>query len=486
MDEKYIIDLSEFNQVTDFAQVAKNVSLIIFRVGYRYSVDASIKYDAKYHEYLSAVKQYKIPFSFYFVSQAITDLEARQEALFVAQECKDNIETYHVPVFVDTEKINGHSRGDVMTKAQRTSCIKTFCDTLQQQGIPAGIYSNLNWLNTALDMSKLPYTVWMAEYGEKDTYTGAHLLWQYTSKGSIPGINGNVDISKIVDKKATPVKKAAAPVIPAEVQKVITAEKRELGYLEKKSNLHLDNKTANAGSANYTKYWRDLYPAFQGQPWCAAFQCWSFVKALGTARAKELLLGNYTYYCPTLVNRYKKANQWFAYPKVGDFIFFKNKSGEAAHIGYVVEVDTRKHYVHTIEGNTSSSAGMVANGGGVFAKAYPLSYYRILGYGRPEYTNEAAASAPKKTKPATLEDSVKVADAQAYNKNIAGTYRVTASKLNMRTNAGTQYPVIAVLSKDNQVNNYGFYSKDTDGKEWLYVKVGKYTGYVMSMWLARI
>lgn len=484
MAEKYIIDLSEFNQVTDFAQVAKNVSLIIFRVGYRYSVDASIKYDAKYHEYLSAVKQYKIPFSFYFVSQATTDLEARQEALFVAQECKDHIETYYVPVFVDTEKINGHSRGDVMTKTQRTACIKTFCDTLQQQGIPAGIYSNLNWLNTALDMSKLPYTVWMAEYGEKDTYTGAHLLWQYTSKGSVPGISGNVDISKMVNKEATKTKKTVtAPVVSQEAQKIITVEKRELGYLEKKSNLHLDNKTANAGSANYTKYWRDLYPAFQGQPWCAAFQCWSFVKALGTARAKELLLGNYTYYCPTLVNRYKKANQWYASPKVGDLIFFKNKSGEAAHVGYVVDIDTSKHYVHTIEGNTSSSAGVVANGGGVFAKSYPLSYYRILGYGRPKY---ASAAEYKTQKPASVEDTLKVADAKFYNKNIAGTYRVTASKLNMRTNAGTQYPVIAVLTKDNQVNNYGFYSKDNDGKEWLYVKVGKYTGYVMSMWLARI
>ena len=57
----------------------------------------------------------------------------------------------------------------------------------------------------------------------------------------------------------------------------------EVGYMEKQSNASLDSKTANAGSANFTKYWRDIYPSYQGQPWCAAFITWIFVKALEAA-----------------------------------------------------------------------------------------------------------------------------------------------------------------------------------------------------------
>lgn len=65
----------------------------------------------------------------------------------------------------------------------------------------------------------------------------------------------------------------------AAIQAVIDTAAGEVGYLEKKSNSSLDSKTGNAGSANYTKYWRDVLPSGQGQPWCAAFVTWCFQKA---------------------------------------------------------------------------------------------------------------------------------------------------------------------------------------------------------------
>jgi len=469
MHKPVIIDLSEFNRVTDFSKVAQNVDMIIIRLGYRYSVDATIKYDKKYSEYLDAIKKYNIPYSFYFVSQAITPEEAQQEAAFVAEECKKHITQYHLPVFVDTERINRHSRADIMTKEQRTKCIKAFCDALQRAGVPAGVYSNLSWLNNNLDMNQLPYSVWVAEYGPRNTYTGKYLLWQYTSTGSISGIEGNVDISCLAEAESGPVvEHSPAPVSTSEINGILAVEESEVGYLEKRTNASLDDKTMNAGSNNYTKYWRDLYPAFQRQPWCAAFQCWSFGKALGAARAKQLLLGDYAYYCPTLVNRYKKAGRWFSTPNVGDLIFFKDSSGVASHIGFVRAVDAVK--VYTIEGNTGSGAGVIANGGGVFKKEYPLNYYRILGYARPTY-NVA---------------EVKPMSAKLFDRSLSGTYRVTASKLNMRTDAGMNNSIITVLDEGNQVSNYGYYSNDADGTPWLYVSVGKYIGFVSSLYLSKI
>lgn len=183
------------------------------------------------------------------------------------------------------------------------------------------------------------------------------------------------------------------------VNKVIEIAKAEIGYLEKANNSNLDSKTLNAGRNNYTKYARDLdnIPSFyngkkQGYPWCDVFVDHCFVKAYGVDAAKRLLcqpnksLGAG---CQYSMNYYKAKGQLKTTPKIGDQIFFKSSSGEISHTGLVYDVD--KTYVYTIEGNTSSASGVVANGGGVFAKKYKLGYNRIAGYGRPAYDNEPVA-----------------------------------------------------------------------------------------------
>ena len=183
------------------------------------------------------------------------------------------------------------------------------------------------------------------------------------------------------------------------VNKVIEIAKAEIGYLEKASNSNLDSKTLNAGRNNYTKYARDLdnIPGFyngkkNGYPWCDVFLDHCFVKAYGVDNAKRLLcqpnksLGAG---CQYSMNYYKTKGQLKTTPKIGDQIFFKSSSGEISHTGLVYDVD--KTYVYTIEGNTSSASGVVANGGGVFAKKYKLNYGQIAGYGRPAYDVELVA-----------------------------------------------------------------------------------------------
>lgn len=180
------------------------------------------------------------------------------------------------------------------------------------------------------------------------------------------------------------------------IEKLIEIAKREVGYLEKKTNSQLDDKTANAGRNNYTKYARDLdnIPNFyngrkNGYAWCDVFVDWCFVQAFGVDKAKELLcqpnksLGAGCYYS---ARYYKQNKQFFSTPKKGDQIFFKNSKGEECHTGIVIDVDSK--YVYTIEGNTSSAKGVISNGGCVRAKSYLLSYKYISGYGRPKYTNE--------------------------------------------------------------------------------------------------
>lgn len=147
------------------------------------------------------------------------------------------------------------------------------------------------------------------------------------------------------------------------IDKLIQIANAEVGYLEKSSNSQLDSKTANAGTANYTKYWRDIKPEYQGQPWCACFVTWCFVNAFGKNNAQKLLK-HYPYvYCPTMANLFTlNAN-----PKVGDIVIFKH-NGTFTHTGIVTSVNG--DYFTTIEGNTNGGSTIIANGGGVCRKSY--------------------------------------------------------------------------------------------------------------------
>lgn len=180
--------------------------------------------------------------------------------------------------------------------------------------------------------------------------------------------------------------------------KLIEIAQKEVGYLEKKSNSNLSSKTANAGYNNYTKYAKELDKLGyfyngpkNGYAWCDVFVDWCFVQAFGAEEAMKLLQQpkkSYGAGCGYSAKYFSDKDQFHVKnPKPGDQIFFwDSKKTKVAHTGIVYSVDNT--YVYTIEGNTSSSSGVVANGGGVFKKKYKLNYGRIYGYGRPKYDKE--------------------------------------------------------------------------------------------------
>lgn len=171
------------------------------------------------------------------------------------------------------------------------------------------------------------------------------------------------------------------------VNDLIEKAKSWAGYLEKKDGNNLDVFTANAGDNNYTCFARDYKvhtgESLQGQPWCAMYVSEVFVQVFGLKAAKKLLGGALYHYCPTGVNQFKKVGNWYKKPELGDVIFFTNGT-RSYHTGIVIEVTSSK--VKTIEGNTSGASGVIENGGGVCQKSYSLSYEKIMGYGRPDWS----------------------------------------------------------------------------------------------------
>lgn len=207
-----------------------------------------------------------------------------------------------------------------------------------------------------------------------------------------------------------------------DINKVLNIAFAEEGYCEKATNSKLYSKTGNAGYKNYNKYAYEFdtkYPNFYNTKknpaeWCDIFYDWCLVKAYGVNDALKLLgqpLKSCGAGCSWSVKYYKQIGCFYKTPKVGDQIFFKNSKGEPCHTGLVYKVTTTT--VYTIEGNTSSASGVVANGGTVARKQYSINYSRIYGYGRPKYgdqsafTNNANTTKPSTSKPVTTNSTVK-------------------------------------------------------------------------------
>ena len=176
------------------------------------------------------------------------------------------------------------------------------------------------------------------------------------------------------------------------IEIILNIARNEIGQHEKASNSNLDDKTANNGSGNYTKYARDLdavtnfYNGLKnGYPWCDVWYDWLHYKAWGAALAMKVLCqpersaGAGCYYS---AQYYKDAGRWVTTPQPGDQIFFTYAPGEYSHTGLVESV--ANGMVNTIEGNSSDQ---------VARRSYPLSSGAIIGYGRPNWDAVSGVSA---------------------------------------------------------------------------------------------
>lgn len=187
------IDVSKWQAEIDWEAVAgAGIDFAIIRVGYRGSSAGVLVEDPYFKANIDGATKAGIKVGVYFFTQAITEAEAVEEASMALELVKG----YHLdyPIFIDTEWSGG--RADNLSKSLRTKIIKAFCKTIQNAGYKAGIYASKSWYMDKLNADELnAYTIWVAQYNTECNYTGKYDMWQYTDKGSIPGISGNVDLN---------------------------------------------------------------------------------------------------------------------------------------------------------------------------------------------------------------------------------------------------------------------------------------------------
>lgn len=371
------IDVSSWQGTIDWKTVADyGMGFAILRITEKDNVIDST-FEANY----KGCTANNIPVGVYKYSYAINVSEIKHEAKKVVEVLNGRKLDY--PVFLDIED----ECQENLPKSLMVQMIDAFRETIIKAGYQFGIYCGYSWYQNQLPEDAKKYDCWLAAYPSQDDGTmqirlkpAAGIGWQYSSKATIPGISGKVDRNVFYkDYAATKNEDKEGMAMDKAIEKVILIAKNEEGYLEKKSNSQLDSKTANVGSANYTKYWRDIKPDYQGQPWCAAFVSWCFMKAFGQEKAKKLLKHWPYVYCPTLGNLFTRN----ANPRIGDIVIFY-RNGTFAHTGIVTAVIGDRFY--TIEGNTSGASGIIANGGGVCAKSYLNSQMPGTKFCTPDYS----------------------------------------------------------------------------------------------------
>ncbi len=188
------IDVSKHNGSIDWGAVKNaGINFAIIRCGYRGSSSGALVIDPMYTANMAGAQGAGINVGVYFFSQAVNEAEAVEEASVVLELIKGY--SLQMPVYIDVEKSRG--RGDGISKAERTAVCNAFLSTIRNAGYTAGIYSNKIWFEGMINTAAfLDYKIWLAQYVDIPTYTATRYdMWQYTSKGSVPGISGNVDMN---------------------------------------------------------------------------------------------------------------------------------------------------------------------------------------------------------------------------------------------------------------------------------------------------
>lgn len=234
------VDLSVYNTVTSWSNLAGQINFAIIRAGFAEEFilsDGTDKYqDKKYIEYVKKCEENNIPYALYFYSYAnkvkATDMpsynktnidSADKEAAHMLNLIKKTKNLGYSPTLSTKVFFDQEETGDIYNKVKKyynetdsnnpkarkllTSIINEFCNTMKNKGYKCGVYSSTNWLNNRINATDVVknHSIWDAEWPGYTTYDKAlpnkpsynktaYKIWQFTSSGSISGISGNVDL----------------------------------------------------------------------------------------------------------------------------------------------------------------------------------------------------------------------------------------------------------------------------------------------------
>lgn len=395
------IDVSHWQGTIDWNKVkAAGIQFAIIKAG---GSDAGFYTDSKWEANYKGAKAAGIPIgAYYFVGKdCVTAAAGKADAERFLKILKGKQLEY--PVYMDNEA------QPASAKAGITEATIAFCETMEAAGYFVGIYgSTYSGFKERMDDSKLTaYAHWVAQYASKCTYSGQYGIWQYSSKGSVDGISGNVDLDyAYIDypsiikpggfngytKESTP-----APVVSSQRDIIVAQARAWLGKNEADGSHReiidiYNSKTPRARG----------YKVSYTDAWCATFVSAVAIKC-GLTNIIPTECG-----CGQMVVLFITLKEWVeddAYvPKPGDIIFYDwqdsdsgDNTGWPDHVGIVETVSGST--ITVIEGNKSDAVGR---------RTLLVGGKYIRGYGVPKYEEGSDSTpAPESTPIKTVDELAK-------------------------------------------------------------------------------
>lgn len=513
------IDVSSWQGKPNWERIKlSGVQFAILRCHQKTGIDSSFSYN-----YINA-KNNGMLIGAYKLSYATTIKAAEAEAYGVLEVLKDC--DLDFPVYYDLEDENAELKK--LPNSEVEAITEAFLNIIQNEGYKVGIYCNMDWYDTKITNSlKEKYDFWIATIPFEDdgsiverlkpTSVKNLQMWQYSFKGKVPGINGDVDMDLLIDDDVI----------------VIGEEPETVGVTAEDILKIMRSWIGLSRAAGTHKIIIDTYNSYLPHPrgyavtytddYCDTTVSAAFVKA-----GDVNIIGGIECGVEEHVQKFIKEGIWIEdgtiVPKVGDIITYnwdkksQPNNGFSDHIGIVESVGNGSFT--TIEGNMT--------GGVVGRRVVVVGDGCIRGFARPKYAQKSATGeriivqktideiareviagkwsigADRVSKlidagynPAIVQLKVNDIlagmnnskdDSDEISKTPKFVGKVTASKLNVRTWAGTENPRIKSypsLSKGNLVDVCDTV-KDTNGADWYYVKIaGQFFGFVSAQYVER-
>ena len=365
------IDISKWNGKIDFMQVKKSgVDFVIIREGYRKQIDP------RFLEYVDESKKaglIVLGIYHFLYTRSIDDAISEAQSA-VSNAKKAGLKPDEIIIFSDYEYDtvdDAKEAGIILTKEDCNAHVQAFCAEVTRLGYKAGIYTNLDYYRhyyTAETISTYP--VWLADYTDGPDFSC--IIQQYTSKGSVPGISGNVDMNYYYgDFKMD-------GEIKYSRQKVVDLALSWVGKNEKDGSYKeiIDIYNNFAGP-----FPRGVHMQY-GWSWCAC--TWSALAvSLGYTEVMPIEIS-----CGELIKRAKEMGVWIeddSYrPLPGDGILYDwqdsgigDNQGWPDHVGTVVSTTDRE--ITVVEGNKSDAVGV---------RTIPINGKFIRGFIAPKFMDE--------------------------------------------------------------------------------------------------
>lgn len=510
------IDISYHQGDVDFKKVKNaGIDFVILRASKRQEVDT------KFHENVKGCIENGITIlGVYHFLYALNEAQALEEAKICVNEVK-KAGLKDIRIFADFEYDSVKKAAAAGVTLGKTECNKfteIFCEYVESQGFATGIYLNNDYYKNWYDEKLLnKYAIWLADYTDDPDHPC--LLQQFTSKGSVDGIKGNVDMNYLY---------GGEDVMSRSRQTVVDLI---LSWEGKKESDGSHKSIIDIYNSQTGKFPRGVKMQYDWS-WCAC--TWSALAIkLGYTDIMPIEIS-----CGELIKAAKAMSCWQEndsyVPKPADAVLYDwDDSGEGDntgwpdHVGAVIEVHEDAGYFVVMEGNYNDSVKkrtMSING--KFIRGFITPKYTddkvlppeqtsgkdnktiarevIAGtWGKGEARKEALTKAGydynaiqsivneilnvPTAKPSATKKITATCSAKKFSESIAGTYK-TIARLHIRNDAGRNKKSLGIIPKGHEVKCYGYYNA-YEGTKWLYIQTTvegiQYTGFSSSKYLKK-